>query len=234
MPTDLTVRPAEPAESDALAALYARSRAAAEPAMPPGVHTPEEDRAWFAERLADGEHDAWVAERDGLILCYALAAAGWLDHLFVEPEHQTAGVGSALLDVVKAVRPGGFCLWVFETNQTARTFYAHRGFVELERTDGSGNEERSPDVRMAWPGREPLAFYRGLIDDVDASLAELLSRRLALTRAVQDHKHDPARDPERERQIAEAMARAAPELGADRLGRIMRVVIGELLDAARR
>jgi hypothetical protein len=35
-----------------------------------------------------------------------------------------------------------------------------RGLVELERTDGAANEEKAPDVRMAWPGRDPLAFYR--------------------------------------------------------------------------
>jgi chorismate mutase/GNAT superfamily N-acetyltransferase len=230
MPTDLTVRLADPAESDYLAAVYGRSRAAA--AMPPGLHTPAEDRGWFAARLADGEHEAWVAERGDRILGYALATETWLDHLFVEPEHQAEGVGGALLDVVKAVRPAGFLLWVFETNLPARAFYARRGLVELERTDGSGNEEKAPDVKMAWPGRDPVAFYRGLIDDVDSALAELLARRLALTRAVQDHKRDPARDPDREREIAEAMARIAPEIGADRLGRIMHLVIGELLEAA--
>jgi len=232
MPTDLTVRPADPSESDSLAAVYGRSRAAAAPGMPPGLHSPEEDRGWFAARLSDGEHEAWVAEREARVLGYALATETWLDHLFVEPDHQTEGVGGALLDVVKAVRPAGFLLWVFETNLPARTFYARRGLVELERTDGSGNEERAPDVKMAWPGLDPLSFYRGLIDDVDGALAELLSRRLALTRAVQDHKRDPARDADRERQIAEAMARVAPEIGADRLGRIMHLVIGELLNSA--
>ena len=115
---DLTIRVAEPEESDAVAALYGRSRAAA--AMPPATHTAEEDRAWFGARLRDGEHEAWVAERDGLLLGYALATRTWLDHLFVDPEAQGAGVGGALLDTVKGVRPDGFCLWVFEINEPAR------------------------------------------------------------------------------------------------------------------
>lgn len=46
----------------------------------------------------------------------------------------------------------GLTLWVFETNVDARRFYRDHGFVEVERTDGSANEERSPDVRYAWPG----------------------------------------------------------------------------------
>jgi chorismate mutase len=228
---DLVVRPAEPEESDALAALYGRSRAAAHPAMPPALHTAQEDRAWFAARLRDGEHDAWVAERDGMLLGYALLTATWLDHLFVEPDGQGAGVGTVLLDAVKGLRPDGFCLWVFESNAPARSFYARRGLAELERTDGSGNEEQAPDVKMAWPGRAPVAFYRRLIDEVDDALAELLARRVALTRTVQHFKDTGERDPAREREIAERMARVAPELGPDRLARIVHAIITESLDA---
>lgn len=229
--TDMVLRPADVGEADAVADVYGRARAAAAPAMPPGLHTPAEDRTWFAARLTDVDHECWVAEREGRLLGYALVSATWLDHLFVEPDHQGEGVGGALLDVVKGLRPDGFCLWVFETNEPARGFYAHRDLVELERTDGSGNEEKAPDVRMAWPGLEPLSFYRALIDDLDGSLAELLARRAGLTRAVQRHKRETTRDPDRERQIAEAMAAVAPELGVERLSRIMHVVIGELLDA---
>jgi hypothetical protein len=41
-------------------------------------------------------------------------------------------------------------LWVFESNVPARRFYELHGFVAVERTDGAGNEERAPDVRMEW------------------------------------------------------------------------------------
>jgi chorismate mutase/GNAT superfamily N-acetyltransferase len=229
---DVLIRAAEADESDLLAAVYGRSRQAAE--MPPAIHTAEEDREWFGARVTDGEHEVWVAERGGSVVGYAMATTAWLDHLFVEPDTQGAGVGGVLLDTVKAVRPDGFCLWVFEMNTPARTFYARRGLVELERTDGAGNEERTPDVRMAWPGRDPVAFFRGLIDEVDDSLGELLARRTALTRAVQGVKSDPARDAARERAIAERLAVAAPELGADRIARIMQAIITESLDAAAR
>jgi chorismate mutase len=199
--------------------------------MPADVHTAEEHLNWFAARL--GDHEAWVAEDDGGLLGYALFTATWLDHLFVEPSRQSAGVGAALLDVVKGVRPDGFCLWVFETNVRARAFYTRHGLVELERTDGSGNEEKAPDVKMAWPGRDPVAFYRGLIDDVDDALAEQLARRVALTRVVQSVKGSTDRDAAREREIAERMARVAPELGADRLARIVHAIITESLEASR-
>ncbi len=74
----------------------------------------------------------------------------WLDDLYVLPGHAGHGIGSMLLDVVKTRRPDGFALWVFEVNTPARAFYARHGLVEVERTDGAGNEEKAPDVRMEW------------------------------------------------------------------------------------
>lgn len=31
-----------------------------------------------------------------------------------------------------------------------RLFYKHRGFIAPEQTDGSGNEEREPDILYRW------------------------------------------------------------------------------------
>lgn len=224
----MLIRPAEASDAEAVAAVQLRSRAAA--AMPPGVHTDDEVRAWLAGRLATDE--VWVAESDGEVVGYARMTETWLDDLYVAPEHAGRGIGSALLDLAKARRPGGFCLWVFEMNEPARAFYARQGLVELERTDGAANEERSPDVRMAWPGADPLAFLRSLIDEVDEQLGDLLARRAALTRAAQAHKDDPSRDPAREQEIAAALAERAPALGQERLARIVHAIITESLDAA--
>lgn len=228
--TDLRLRPADERDADAVAAVHLAARRSA--AMPPGVHTDAEVRSWLAARVVTDE--TWVAEVGGVVAGYARLTDTWLDDLYVAPPHAGQGLGSALLDLTKSRRPHGFCLWVFEMNTPARGFYAHHGLVELERTDGTANEERAPDIRMAWPGAEPLAFYRRLIDEVDGQLGDLLARRAALTRAVQPHKADPdTRDPAREHAIAEALARRAPALGTDRIQRIVHTIITESLDAAR-
>jgi chorismate mutase/GNAT superfamily N-acetyltransferase len=224
----LVLRPASEDDGDAVAAINLGSRRAA--AMPPPVHDDEDVRAWLTGRLAADE--VWVAELDGAPVGYARLTETWLDDLYVLPTASGRGVGSALLDVAKALRPRGFCLWVFEMNTPARRFYERHGLVALEHTDGSANEERAPDVRMAWPGEEPLVFLRTLIDEVDEQLGGLLARRAALTRAVQALKSGSGRDARREREIAEAVARHAPELGPERVGRIMDVLITESLDAA--
>jgi len=230
MSTEPELRPATADDLAALAEVHLASRRASGPAFPPGVHTDDEVRAWVAGWDLTS-YDVWLASRDGHVAGYARATPTWLDDLYVHPDHQGAGVGSALFETVAALRPGGFCLWVFESNEPARAFYRRHGCLELERTDGSGNEEKAPDVRMAWPGRDPVAFFRGLIDEVDDSLADLLARRAALTRVVQDVKGTRERDPGREAEIVERMARAAPELGPDRLARIVHAIITESLDA---
>lgn len=75
---------------------------------------------------------------------------------------------------------------------------------------------------------ETVADARAAIDRIDAALATLLERRAELAGAVQRLKPVggfAGRDPRRERQIVEAMARRAPRLGQRRLRRIMSAVI---------
>ncbi|MTB83197.1 GNAT family N-acetyltransferase [Nocardioides sp. zg-578] len=226
---DVTVRPAVPADVGDLAAVHLRARRAAP--MPEPAHPDSTLAPFLATRI--GADQVWVAEAGERVVGYARHTASWLDDLYVDPSAARRGVGTLLLDVVKDRLPDGFCLWVFESNTPARAFYARHGLLALERTDGSANEERSPDIRMAWPGRDPVAFLRGLVDEVDAELGDLLARRAALTRAIQPLKTDPSRDPAREREVAERIARRVPELGTDRLAPVVDAIITASLDAAR-
>ena len=60
------------------------------------------------------------------------------------------------------------------------------------------------------------------------------ARRVALTAAVQERKEVgglAGRDLRREQEIVERMARRVPELGADRIARVMHTVIEESLAA---
>lgn len=236
MRTDTSVRLAGEADLRAIAEVYLAARDVA--AMPPAVHPPDEVRAWVGTWDLTSR-DVWVAESEGAIVGFANLTPTWLDGLYVAPGAQGAGIGSTLVDVAKSVRPDGFGLWVFEVNEPARAFYRRHGFVELERTDGSANEEHAPDFKMVWPGTDPLAYFRSLIDDADLVLGDVLARRAALTRVVQDHKRavsavaDPARDQAREREIVERVAAIVPELGPERVARIMHTIISESLDASR-
>ncbi len=232
-PDEIQLRPAVPADLGTIADLFLAARAAAVPKMPPVARPDVDVRAHFGAWDLT-RRDVWVASDESGLTAFASLEESWLDSLYVAPVRARSGIGSALLDVVKSLRPDGFALWVFESNLPARAFYARHGLVELEHTDGSDNMERSPDLRMAWGGADPMAYFRTEIDDVDRLLAVLLSRRAALTAAIQPHKPvagHAGRDAEREREIAERMSAHAPGLGPDALHRIMHTVIAESLDA---
>ena len=236
--TDLTLRPARPDEADALARLFLRARRAAAPALPLPVHDEAAVVAHLAAAVDDPGREVWVADTGAGVVGFLVLTPTWVEDLYVDPDHQRRGTGSALLGLARSRRAHGFGLWVFATNRAARDFYAHHGLVELETTDGSATEEGAPDVRLVWPGERPLAFLRAAIDEVDDQLAELLARRTALTAAVQDHKAATGdggglqgRDPAREAEIVQRMAAHAPGLDPDRLGRVMAAVIGESLEA---
>jgi GNAT superfamily N-acetyltransferase len=109
---------------------------------------------WVAEAAIASAPDTAAPAADAAEVVAVMSLdEEWLDDLYVAPEHAGHGVGSALLQLAKALRPNGFDLWVFEVNAPARRFYERHGLVQLERTDGSGNDERAPDCRYGWrPG----------------------------------------------------------------------------------
>jgi len=117
----------------------------------PKMHSSEEDRAFVRQQIADKE--VWVAEHGDRILGLACWYDGWLEQLYVDPAHHNSGTGTALLTHVKKEHPKGLQLWTFQANAGARRFYERHGFVAVEFTDGSGNEENTPDVRYVWPLR---------------------------------------------------------------------------------
>lgn len=112
-----------------------------------GRYSPAEDRAFLrAHGFPVCEFwGAGGAEIDGF-----LALRGdWVDQLHVLPAHQRQGIGDALLRHAQALRPE-LWLWTFQRHPPARRFYERRGFVPVEETDGSRNEEGEPDALDRW------------------------------------------------------------------------------------
>ena len=136
------IRRATEGDLDAIVAVFEPSFATLD--FLPALHTHDENLAFFRRCIAEGE--AFVHGSDG----FAILAGNTLTHIYVHPAAIGTGVGHALFEHVKAARPGGFDLWVFQQNERARRFYEAHGAQPVELTDGSGNEERTPDVRYEW------------------------------------------------------------------------------------
>ena len=123
------------------------------------------ENPWFPNHAPESasEHSMQVRIKSGTVYVARNGAdtvgfiafdKGYLDCLYLTPEARNKGLGARLLARAKAESPEGLGLWVLESNQAARRFYARENFAETARGDGSDNEEGLPDIRMEWPNKE--------------------------------------------------------------------------------
>jgi GNAT superfamily N-acetyltransferase len=144
------VGPAARSDLDPIVDLLLRARRQAIPAIPAPAHTDDEVGRWFADVVLPERDVQVVVDPDRSVLGVLVLDDGWVDQLYVDPDHLGKGIGSRLLSVAKERSPEGLQLWTFATNHRARNFYEQHGFVITDRTDGSRNEEKAPDILYRW------------------------------------------------------------------------------------
>jgi GNAT superfamily N-acetyltransferase len=162
----ISLRRAHLADAAAVADVFLRSFHATY--QFPLAHTDDEVRGWVRTRLVP-QMETWVAvnemsdERAGRVVGFCTAAPGWLEQLYVDPDHLGQGIGRRLLDLAKERQPDGLLLWTFQVNHRARRFYERNGFTVVRLGDEWNNEEHQPDVQYWWspagaapPDLEPL------------------------------------------------------------------------------
>lgn len=143
----LSIRRLAPADTDAAARVH---RAAFDHALSwlAGLHTPDEDRWFYRERMCVA-CTLWGAF-DGEALTGVIAFRDdWIEQLYVLPGAQGRGIGGALLAIARR-DANQLQLWTFQRKARARRFHEARGFVLVEATDGRRNEGKEPDVRYLW------------------------------------------------------------------------------------
>jgi ribosomal protein S18 acetylase RimI-like enzyme len=145
------LRRAVPEDAPVLTDIHLRARRESMSYLP-DTHGPEDVLAWIVG-VVMGHDEVWVAERGERVAGFFALSDDVLYHLYVYPELHGQGAGTALLDLVKELRPDGFQLWVFQRNTQARGFYERHGLELVRLTDGSENQDREPDALYAWqPG----------------------------------------------------------------------------------
>lgn len=145
----LRIRRAEPPDAGAIADILVGSREANPDTIPAMVHTRPEVLEWVSSVVVP-HREGWVACTGEVIVGVLVLHEHMIDQLYVLPSRTGQGIGAALVAHAKRLRPDRLELWTFQSNLRARRFYARHGFTEVELTDGSGNEERAPDVRLRW------------------------------------------------------------------------------------
>jgi ribosomal protein S18 acetylase RimI-like enzyme len=150
VPGTVRIRQASSADADAVADVFIASFGSL--SFLPRLHTHDEHRAFIAGVVLQQQDVVVAEEEDGSVAGFIAMAHGVVEHLYVHPDRQGRGIGSALLTEAKRRMAGGFRLWVFQQNEKARRFYERHGLVVVELTDGSGNEEKTPDALYEWSG----------------------------------------------------------------------------------
>jgi putative acetyltransferase len=145
LPTTVTLEVAAASDIAAVAALFARSRAA-RLAFLPILHTAEEDRAYFTSQLTEGRMT--LACDGATVVGFMVEGDGWVEHLYLDAGRFGQGVGAILLGAAQS-RQRRLQLWCYAENTAALAFYGKKGFVEMRRTDGE-NEAGLPDVLREW------------------------------------------------------------------------------------
>lgn len=138
------MRRIEIADAEAVARIARVARSDAIPNFP-DLHAPAEDLEFYRSEIKAKSGYVWV-DGNGLVSGFVIWLGAFIDHLYVDPDHQHSGIGTRLLGraiadmAVPEVR-----LWTFQANARAVAFYTKHGFTVLEETDGSANDERMPD-----------------------------------------------------------------------------------------
>jgi GNAT superfamily N-acetyltransferase len=139
------LRPARPADADALAAILSDWIDQTE--WMPRIHTRDEDRG-FAGHLIEAM-SVTVAEHGSRPVGFLARREGFIHALYLDAHARGLGIGRRLVAAAQAA-VDELTLWSFQANAPALAFYAALGFAEAERGDGSGNDEGLPDVRLVW------------------------------------------------------------------------------------
>jgi GNAT superfamily N-acetyltransferase len=143
----VTIRRATATDAAAAADVWLRSFAAALPTVV-RPRSDDEVRGYFRDVVVP-LRETWVADAGGIVGVMVLNGES-LSQLYLDPDWRGHGIGDRFVALAKERSPQGLSLWTFQVNKPAHRFYERHGFVAVEHTDGSGNEEREPDVRYVW------------------------------------------------------------------------------------
>jgi GNAT superfamily N-acetyltransferase len=145
----LEVRRIRRDEIDETGRMWQRSQRAAYTWFRPEQFHPLEDAlAYFRNTICEGRN-VWVARYQGEVVGVLALDGEFLDHLFVDPDHQGRGIGSRLLEKAMSLNPERLKLVTLQRNQRARRFYEKRGFVVTKRGT-SPPPESEPDIWYEW------------------------------------------------------------------------------------
>ena len=141
--SSMKIRPAKSTELDVLLDLFNSSRAGV------ACYSGKDAGSTEFAALVEGEQ-IHVAVPEGTIVGFVSVwvADRFIHHLYVSPQYQSRGVGSALLEACAAMYGHPLSLKCDTLNHQARRFYRNKGWLPQE----TGVGENGPWERLYAPG----------------------------------------------------------------------------------
>lgn len=152
MSTFPNFRPATQSDAEAIAQVYLSSRKEFV-SFAPVAHSDGAVYRWIRDILLLTNQVTVVEQDNKIIGMMALSTdeeAGWIDQLYLHPDVVGRGIGTKLIERAKTELGSPIRLYTFQENQGAIRFYERHGFKAIQYGDGSGNEEKCPDVLYEW------------------------------------------------------------------------------------
>jgi GNAT superfamily N-acetyltransferase len=143
------IRPYEPRELDLVASAANRAIYISY-AFFGYAHPIAVTRSRLVEALEEGS-ELWVPEIDGAAIGVLGLFPNFIDKLFVAPEWQFAGIGTALIAFAKSIYPTHLELRCAQENHAACRFYEKHGF--RAKTHRMAARPVIPEIVFRWEGR---------------------------------------------------------------------------------
>jgi ribosomal protein S18 acetylase RimI-like enzyme len=143
------IRPLREDEVDAVVRLWHVTKRDAYPYLPlEQSRTLDEDVRFFRDVILP-RSSVWVADDGGALLGFMALEGSYIDRLYIHPDQQRRGVGTALMRKAMDLSPGGLQLHTHQQNTQARAFYEQHGFRAVK-FGISPPPESAPDVEYHW------------------------------------------------------------------------------------
>jgi ribosomal protein S18 acetylase RimI-like enzyme len=149
MTQDILIREYQPRDFDAATILW---RIAREKSLPQFQilkgHFFFEDQDYFRDHILRA-NNVFVVETEHRPIAFLAIRDDFIDQLYVHPDFQRRGIGTALLAHARQLSPEHLWLYTLQINLKARAFYEKNGFV-AEKFGISPPPENEPDVEYHW------------------------------------------------------------------------------------
>ena len=111
------------------------------------VHSLQE----LIESATDMIERNWVTigQKNGTFVGFSALNHQIIHSLYLLKSMRRQGFGSAFIKQMKKEN-SRLIAWTFEANQHATQFYLKNGFMEIDRNNGEGNDEKLPEIQLEW------------------------------------------------------------------------------------